>query len=270
MKKGLKVLLVFTLAVALAGSGFWLVHRFIDSKEQQETFRELAESVLLKEPEPASTPKPFAFPFLENILPSQQEEPAVTDDGPEVLHDIETLREKNPDCIGWIRVPGTDIDYPLMWTPNDPERYLHTDFYGNYSDYGVPFLDYRCDLDSSNLILYGHNMFDGTMFTDLLWYREKEYMDSHSQIILETAEGAREYKVIAVCKANSMTSGVYRHINFIDHAGLTEFLDSIKSESVYFKDPLASKYITLSTCDVSRRNGRIAVVGELVGKEYAI
>ena len=270
MKKGIKVLLIFILVIALAASGFWMVHRFIDSKEKQETFRELADSVLLEEPEPASTPKPFTFPFLEHILPIQQEEQSAMEDGPEVLHDIDALQAKNADCIGWIRVPGTDIDYPLMWTPNDPEHYLHTDFYGNYSDYGVPFLDYRCDQASSNLILYGHNMFDGSMFTDLLWYRDKEYMDNHSQIILETPEGAREYKVFAVCKANSMTSGVYKHTNFVDHEGLTEFLDSIKSEGVYYEDPFAAKYITLSTCDVSRRNGRIAVVGELVGREYAI
>lgn len=179
MKKGIQVLLIFVLAIALAASGFWMVHRFIDSREKQEDFRELAESVLLEGTASAPTPEPFTFPFLDSILSGQKEEQAEIEDAPQVLHDIDSLQEKNADCIGWIRVPGTDIDYPLMWTPDDPERYLHTDFYGGYSDYGVPFMDYRCDPDSSNLILYGHNMFDGSMFTDLLWYREKEYMDGH-------------------------------------------------------------------------------------------
>ena len=54
MKKGIKVLIGFVLAIALAGSGFWLVHRFIESKEQQANFRELAESVLLEQPSPSS------------------------------------------------------------------------------------------------------------------------------------------------------------------------------------------------------------------------
>ncbi len=267
MKKGIKVLIGFVLAIALAGSGFWLVHRFIESKEQQTSFRELAESVLLEKP----TVPIISAPNVDEKTPSEdpmsptQSAPAPSP-APEVLHDLGALKEKNTDCIGWIRVPGTDIDYPLMWTPGDPERYLHLDFYGGYSDYGVPFLDHRCNLDSDNLILYGHNMFDGAMFTDLLWYREREYMEGHRQIILETAGGAREYRVIAVCQANSVESKLYQHINFTDPAGKADFLDAVQKDSVFFigADDRAERFITLSTCDVSRRNGRVAVVGELV------
>lgn len=266
MKKGIKVLIGFVLAIALAGSGFWLVHRFIESKEQQANFRELAESVLIEQdissPAPEGTPtKPSPADPMSPTQPTTA--PIIV---PEVLHDLGVLKEKNADCVGWIRVPGTDIDYPFMWTPEDPERYLRRDFYGNYSDYGVPFLDHRCDLASDNLILYGHNMFDGTMFTDLLWYREREYMEDHSQIILETTGGAREYRVIAVCQADSVESKLYRHINFTDAAGKAEFLDAVREDSVFFAgtDDRAERFITLSTCDVSRRNGRVAVVGELV------
>lgn len=264
MKKGIKVLIGFVLAIALAGSGFWLVHRFIESKEQQTSFRELAESVLIEvtpqKPMDVTTPEPEA-PEV-----SHEHHEPTADPAPEVLHDLGALKEKNTDCIGWIRVPGTDIDYPLMWTPADPEHYLHLDFYGGYSDYGVPFLDHRCNLDSDNLILYGHNMFDGAMFTDLLWYREREYMEEHRQIILETAGGAKEYRVIAVCQANSVESKLYQHINFTDPAGKADFLDAVREDSVFFigADDRAGRFITLSTCDVSRRNGRVAVVGELV------
>lgn len=148
MKKGIKVLIGFVLAIALAGSGFWLVHRFIESKEQQANFRELAESVLIEQdvssPAPEGTP---TKPSSEETMSPAQATPAPSP-APEVLHDLGALKEKNPDCTGWIRVPGTDIDYPFMWTPEDPERYLRRDFYGGYSDYGVPFLDHRCDLDS--------------------------------------------------------------------------------------------------------------------------
>lgn len=269
MKKGIKVLIGFVLAIALAGSGFWLVHRFIESKEQQANFRELAESVLIEQPSPSpplvESDGASSKPSSEETMSPAQATPAPSP-APEVLHDLGALKEKNAQCAGWIRVPGTDIDYPFMWTPEDPERYLRRDFYGNYSDYGVPFLDHRCDLASDNLILYGHNMFDGTMFTDLLWYREKDYMDSHRQIILETPEGAREYRVIAVCQANSVESKLYRHINFTDAAGRADFLDAVREDSVFFAgaDDRAERFITLSTCDVSRRNGRVAVVGELV------
>lgn len=268
MKKGIKVIIGFVLAITLAGSGFWLVHRFIESKEQQANFQELAESVLLEKPEVPEKSVPnldVTTPVTDDpMAPSGGETPEPT--GPKVLHDLAALKEKNAECIGWIRVPGTDIDYPLMWTPEDPEHYLHLDFYGNYSDYGVPFLDARCDLSSDNLILYGHNMFDGTMFTDLLWYREREYMEDHRQIILETPDGAREYQVIAVCQANSVESKLYRHINFTDAAGRAEFLDAVQEDSVFYDGASddTERFITLSTCDVSRRNGRVAVVGEQI------
>lgn len=268
MKKGIKVIIGFILAIALAASGFWLVHRFIESKEQQANFRELAESVLLKKAEVPIE----SVPDLDVSTPTQDDPMAPSSSTPtprpmpEVLHDLTALKEKNADCIGWIRVPGTDIDYPLMWTPNDPEHYLRLDFYGSYSDHGVPFLDHRCDLNSGNLILYGHNMFDGSMFTDLLWYREQEYMDSHRQIILETPDGAWEYQVIAVCQANSVESELYQAINFTDPAGKADFLDAVRKDSVFFvgADDDTERFITLSTCDVSRRNGRVAVVGRLV------
>lgn len=271
MKKGIKVLIVFVLAIALAASGFWIVHRFIESKEQQESFQELAESVLLEKPK-APAKKVPDFNILGAILDdpmAPREDETSEPTGPEVLHDLAALKAKNTDCIGWIRVPGTDIDYPIMWTPADPEHYLHLDFYGNYSDYGVPFMDARCELASDNIILYGHNMFDGTMFTDLIWYKEKEYADAHKQIILETPDGAREYRVFAVCKANSMVSGCYQHINLADAEERNTFLKSIQEESCFYTTPTADKFIILSTCDISRRNGRVAVLGELVGKEAA-
>lgn len=148
-----------------------------------------------------------------------------------------------------------------MWTPDDPEKYLHLDFYGGWSDNGVPFLDARCDLDSGNLIIYGHNMFDGTMFAGLHKFLDESYADKHGQIVLETQEGAREYKVFAVCRTNSMTSGCYRHINFSDTLERDDFLESIKTESVFCTESASEKFITLSTCDDWGRNDRIVVIG---------
>lgn len=159
MRKGIKVIIIFALTIALAASGFWMVHRFIESKEQQESFEKLAKSVLLEKPKvlkKANSSSSSAQSTDDPMAPREDELPDNT--GPEVLHDIAALKEKNPDCIGWVRVPGTDIDYPIMWTPSDLEHYLHLDFYGSCSDYGVPFLDHRCDLDRDNIILYGHNM----------------------------------------------------------------------------------------------------------------
>ena len=92
----------------------------------------------------------------------------------------ENLFEKNSDMICWIDIEGTKISYPVMYTPNDPEHYLHRDFNGEYSYSGLPFLDSRCDIDkSSNLIIYGHNMKNSTMFSQLLNYEDYDFWKEH-------------------------------------------------------------------------------------------
>ena len=58
-------------------------------------------------------------------------------------HDLAALQSENPDCVGWLTIPDTSVDYPVVWTPSDPEHYLRRDFYGNYASGGTPFLDGR-------------------------------------------------------------------------------------------------------------------------------
>ena len=68
------------------------------------------------------------------------------------------LFAQNSDCIGWLCIPDTQLSYPVMHTPDNPQKYLRRSFYGEYSQSGVPFLDWRCGLQSDHLIVYGHNM----------------------------------------------------------------------------------------------------------------
>ncbi len=148
----------------------------------------------------------------------------------------------------------TPIDYPHMWTPGEPEKYLRLDYEGGYSDYGTPFLDSRCSLDSGNLLLYAHNMFDGSMFTPLIHFPDEEYAKGHSKIVLETAKGVKEYRVFAVLKTTA-DSPVYT-------TSPEELLEAVQKESVLtLEQPGGGEFILLSTCDVSRNKGRIAVVG---------
>lgn len=87
----------------------------------------------------------------------------------------ESLHERNPDYWGWLRIEGTQIDYPVMYTPEEPEKYLHRDFDGNPSARGVPFLDASCTGNCGNYLLYGHHMKDGTMFGTLSAYAKADY-----------------------------------------------------------------------------------------------
>ena len=88
-----------------------------------------------------------------------------TSDDLEVDAGILALHEENPDCIGWLTIDGTRIDYPVMYRPGDKNYYLHRDFNGEYSANGCLFLAEECvPGNSDNLIIYGHHMNSGKMF----------------------------------------------------------------------------------------------------------
>ncbi len=253
MKKAILSVVLFVLVLTMAGSGFWMVRYYMDSREQKEKFQKLSQETAVTS-STEGTQSPIAS-FISGLLPAEEKKEESADPRPvEILHDVAALHEKNPDCVGWISIPGTGIDYPLMWTPGEPEKYLRLDFEGSYSDYGTPFLDSRCSLNSGNLLLYAHNMFDGSMFTPLIHFPDEEYARGHNKIVLETAEDVKEYRVFAVLKTTA-DSPVYT-------TSPEELLEAVQRESVLtLEQPSGGEFILLSTCDVSRKNGRIAVVG---------
>lgn len=118
-------------------------------------------------------------------------------------HSISELISMNSECFGWISISGTNINYPVMHTPSNPQKYLNKNFYGEYSYSGTPFLDSRCSADSTNLIIYGHHMNNGTMFADLCNYTDYSYFSEHPTVVLETKDGAFAYSVFSVMKVKS-------------------------------------------------------------------
>ena len=104
-------------------------------------------------------------------------------------HSISELISMNSECFGWINISGTNINYPVMHTPSNLQKYLNRNFYGEYSYSGTPFLDARCSADSTNLIIYGHHMNNGTMFADLCNYTDYSYFTEHPTVVLETKMG---------------------------------------------------------------------------------
>lgn len=141
------------LSALLVLSGFMIYKELSDRQKEKEDFAELAELVQITPPEPQ--------------LPD--ETPSPTDNEPEPAHkrDLAPLFAQNSDCVGWLCIPDTVVDYPVMHTPENPQKYLRRNFYGEYSQSGTPFLDSRCGMDSDNLIIYGHNMRNDTMFGSL-------------------------------------------------------------------------------------------------------
>lgn len=149
---------------------------------------------------------------------------------------IQALIAENADCIGWLSIDGTNISYPVMHTPSDPQKYLRRNFYGKYSQSGVPFLDGRCDLQSTNLIIYGHNMKNGTMFSDLKRYVDRDFLNAHRTIKFETADGVQTFTVTKVLRID-ITDAWY---------------DRIAAED--------GKSLILSTCYGSGKDGRLLII----------
>ena len=125
------------------------------------------------------------------------------------FRDLSGLYAQNSDLVGWIRVDGTRIDYPVMQTPDNPEYYLHRDFNKEYSDSGTPFLDANSRIGGTwNWIIYGHNMKFGTMFHDLQKYDSKEFWDAHKTFSVDVYDpetgiiDPEVYEIFAVCSAS--------------------------------------------------------------------
>ena len=175
---------------------------------------------------------------------SQIAEPTVTaaqteselTERPAAERNIQALITENADCIGWLSIDGTTISYPVMHTPSDPQKYLRRNFYGKYSQSGVPFLDGRCDLQNSNLIIYGHNMRNGTMFSDLKRYVDRDFLNAHRTVKFETADGVQTFTVTEVLKTNTADP----------------WYDRITCED--------GRQLILSTCYGSGKDGRLLII----------
>ena len=179
---------------------------------------------------------------------------------------------ENADMVGWIQIEGTSIDYPVMQTPADPTYYLKHDFEKYYTDYGCPFMQADCDAlaPSDNLIIYGHNMKDGSMFADLAKYRSKDFWQTHKTVWFNTALGSSAYEIFAVIHTTVQAdvADAFLFYWFVDAAAPEDFADYVsacKARALYDTGIFAEygdKLLTLSTCDNITDDGRLLVIAK--------
>lgn len=182
---------------------------------------------------------------------------------PIFTRNLTPLFEKNSDCIGWICIPDTVVDYPIMHTPEQPQKYLRKDFNGKYSSSGVPFLQGNNTLDSDNLIIYGHNMKNGTMFSDITKYRNESYCAEHPTIELETKQRLKLYTVFAVVQMKN-TDDWYRFTVSADETDYENKIAEIRESALYTTNIVphyGQQLLTLSTCYGDSKNHRLIVIG---------
>ena len=196
---------------------------------------------------------------------------------PEKQTSYRNLYLENADMVGWIQIEGTNIDYPVMQTSADPNYYLKHDFEKNYTDYGCPFMQADCDAlaRSDNLIIYGHNMKDGSMFADLAKYRSKDFWQDHKTVWFDTELGSCAYEIFAVIHTTMQADAAdaFPFYRFVDAASPEEFADYVsacKARALYdtgISADYGDKLLTLSTCDNITDGGRLLIIAKQTDTE---
>lgn len=210
--------------------------------------------------------------ITETVEPTIEPTPEPT---PKVmLPELVSYYEKNQDTIGWIKIDGTPIDYPVMFTPDDNEFYLNRDFDKNDSKAGTLYIDVNSKISTpnTNIIIYGHNMKNDTMFGSLSEYDNKAYYDAHPTITFNTLYEQGTYEILGAFyakvlkKADTTSFRYYKYFGAQTEEEYNTFVDYVKSVRQYdtgVETKYGDRFITLSTCSYHVDNGRFAVVARL-------
>lgn len=173
-----------------------------------------------------------------------------------VLAEYGELYLQNTDMVGWLSIAGTNINYPVMQTPNNPNYYLKHNFEKEYSDLGTPYVQENCDLfTSDNLVIYGHHIKGQKMFGALENYKSKDFYEEHKTIRFDTLTKRGEYEIIAVFKTVAYSSAGFRYYDFInaeDENDFNAYIAKCKELALYDTGVTAEygdRLITLSTCE---------------------
>lgn len=207
---------------------------------------------------------------------------------PPILPELQPIYALNNHLVGWITIEGTEnkaqgfsgISYPVLQTPNTSawhNYYLYRDFYGADDSHGSIYVRELCDVfkPSGNIVIYGHNMADGTMFGQVVNYRFENYYLAHKYIQFDTLYERHTYEIIAVflTSANPGEGYTYHSVNeFRSEEEFNTFVADIKGASplvyTYYNIPTTAEYgdmlITLSTCWNAIDNGRLVVVAKRI------
>lgn len=266
MKKWLRTVLLLVFTGLFLYSGWMLLDYFLTSQKQKAQFDDLAQIVQQHIPETTLPPKtlPSDDSQTENPLPTE----------PSILPEYAAIFDINPDVAGWLKIDGTDINYPVMQTPDRPDYYLHRDFYGNESSHGCLYAQEECDVNrlSDNVTVYGHHMKDGSMFAGLLDYRKQDFLMEHPTVQFDSLTRHRSYEIFAVFITTASEGQGFSYQQFVNAQTEEEFdnfVSRCKSLSLYdtgITPVYGDKLLTLSTCEYTRENGRFVVVARLVDK----
>ena len=257
--------LIGVFALVFLGSAIYIADYYIHSAEAGSDYNDLQNQLEQNKATlpPHTDPKPLPTdPVTGETIPTE----------PQILPEYLSFYEQNSDMVGWITIPDTEVNYPVLQTPNNKDYYLHRTFEKKRSDWGAIYAREVCDINlpSDNITLYGHNMSNGTMFADLHKFEEKSWWMDNRYIYFDTLYEYHTYEVFAVFVGTAdLTIGFAYHL-FDDAESEAEynmFVENCKRLSLYdtgITPQPGDKLLTLSTCDKSQDEGRFVVVARRV------
>ena len=261
-KKTLGIVIVSVLGAAAIFCSAMFTHQYLDAKNSKAAFDDLTNLITEIDEPQKDTGAEEADLSAEELAAA---EAALA------REKYAALFAQNNDFIGWIKVDGTNVNYPVMQTPNKPDFYLKRSFDKSYSDYGVPYIDEACMTGiSNNLVIYGHHIKGQKMFGALENYKSKDFYEEHKTIRFDTLTKQGEYEIIAVFKTVAYSSAGFRYYDFVDAEDENDFNAYIAKckELALYDTGVTAEYgdrlITLSTCEYSAQNDRLVVVAKKV------
>ncbi len=256
MKKNVINVIIVVLIGVIVVCAYNIATYFMESAEQKSTYDYLA-TVVDKD-------------ALDETS-GEDVKPTTNADG--ILLEYESLYEQNNDLIGWIEIKNTPINYPVMQSIDNPNYYLEHNFNKEYSDYGCPYVQEDCDLETSdNLVLHSHNMKDGSMFATLIDYKDESFWEEHKTVNFDTIYEKQEYEIVSVfiTTANLLDDSIFEYYKFTGSGTEEDFnsyIDKVKELELYDTGVTAEygdELITLSTCEYSVTEGRLVVVAKKI------
>lgn len=190
---------------------------------------------------------------------------------------LDKLVQMNSDFFGWISIPGTAVNYPVVYTPTDPDYYLRRDFYGKKAEAGVPFLGDGCKAKGNAFIIHGHNMKNGTMFADIMKYRSADYCTQHPYIQFDTPTTKGTFEVIGAFQYDAqdrpdLDFRLYDYTGKLSNKHFNEYLAYVQEHSLYqtgVNTSYGDVLLTLSTCTNGAEFDRFIVVARKTNKLLA-
>lgn len=259
-----------------AVSGYMVLSQVITEKREAAAFDDI--TALIGEDPPAfsgdgaaDTVSPGHVSSTGPMGGSGAEQSELFTDGRYTKYD--KVYEQNNDFFGWICIEGTQINYPVMYTPDDPEYYLHRAFDGSRSSSGVPFMDANCYVGCGNYLVYGHHMKNGSMFAGITKFAKKEYWEEHKTIQFDTLDAPGTYEIIAAFYSRVYRvsdTDVFRFYNYTDLTDedtFNEYMDQVYASAAYDTGVTAEygdELLTMTTCSYHTTEGRFVIVAKKI------